>query len=80
MLNKLVDNQTTLGETYDNTQGGLPLVIAYEDNVNYLLPISDVKPFLDSFRKHGELLRVVMNTEKRVFSPPLPILAPSQSS
>ena len=35
-----------------------------EDDVNYLLHLRDVKPFLDSFKKHGEPLRAVMNTEK----------------
>ena len=59
-----VDERVTFGDTYDDTFGGLPLVMAYVDDVNCLLPLSDVKPFLDSFKKHGEPLGAVMNTEK----------------
>ena len=38
--------------------------MAYVDDVNCLLPIQDVKPFLDSFKRHGEPLGAVMNTGK----------------
>ena len=56
-------------------------MMAYVDDVNCLLPISDVKHFLDSFKKHGEPLGAFMNTEKtRILTPPLPTLALSPSS
>ena len=48
----------------DDGEGGLPLIMAYVDDCNALLPHEDVLDFLEAFKKYGEPLGAVLNTEK----------------
>lgn len=48
----------------DDGHGGLPIILAYVDDVNLLLPHEDVKYFLEKFREYGEPLGAVLNEEK----------------
>ena len=62
-----IDLRNSFGESardHDDGMGCIPIVMAYVDDVNCLLHLRDVKPFLDSFKKHGEPLGAIMNTEK----------------
>ena len=60
----LVDGRNSFGDSHDDLMGGIPILVAYVDNVNCLLHPHDVKPFLDSFKRHGKPLGAIMNTEK----------------
>jgi hypothetical protein len=48
----------------DDGHGGEPIIMAYVDDTNCLLPIEDVEFFLDRFKYYGEPLGAVMNTDK----------------
>ncbi len=48
----------------DDGHGGEPIIMAYVDDTNCLLPIEDVEFFLDRFKFYGEPLGAVMNTDK----------------
>ena len=37
----------------DDDKGGIPLILAYVDDCNALVPNCDVKLFLDLFKKYG---------------------------
>ena len=52
------------GHTGDDGKGGLALIMAYVDDINCLLPLEDVKFFLDRFKFYGEKYGAIMNTEK----------------
>ena len=48
----------------DDNKGGVPIILAYVDDVNCLLPLEDVEDFLRRFKEIGEDLSAKMNTEK----------------
>ena len=48
----------------DDGEGGLPIILAYVDDVNILLPHEDVKDFLDNCEAYGEPLGAILNEEK----------------
>jgi len=48
----------------DDDQGGLPLIMAFVDDTNALLPHEDVHDFLKAFRKYGEPLGARLNVDK----------------
>ena len=48
----------------DDNKGGVPIILAYVDDVNCLLPLEDVEDFLRRFKEIGEDLGAKMNTEK----------------
>eukprot|EP00984_Skeletonema_dohrnii_P016248 scaffold7173_cov81-Skeletonema_dohrnii-CCMP3373.AAC.1 len=48
----------------DDGNGGLPIIMAYVDDTNCLLPIEDVNFFLERFEHYGVPLGAVMNTDK----------------
>ena len=52
-MQPLVYTNNSFNNAHDDGLGGVPHVLAYADNVNCLLPLQDVKPFLDSFKRHG---------------------------
>ena len=53
-----------IGIYLDDDNGGEPIIMAYVDDTNCLLPIEDVEFFLDQFKHYGEPLGAVMNTDK----------------
>lgn len=63
-LNKRVQDRLNEGETLDDDNGGVSITMAYIDDVNALVPLEDVKFFLDKFKMYGEELGGFMNTEK----------------
>ncbi len=48
----------------DDHEGGIPLLLAYVDDCNCVLPHIDVEFFLQQFKRYGEPLGAVMNTTK----------------
>ena len=52
------------GNGLDDREGGKPIILAYVDDTNILVPLEDVEEFLKLFRKHGEKYGAVLNTEK----------------
>jgi len=64
-LKKRVDTRVNdLNQSGDDDMGGVSIVMAYIDDVNCLIPLEDVKFFLDKFKLYGERLGGIMNTEK----------------
>ena len=63
-LDKRVQDRLNEGETLDDDNGGVSITMAYIDDVNALVPLEDVKFFLDKFKMYGEELGGFMNTEK----------------
>ena len=63
-LMKLATNRKRNNHNLDDDRGGIPLIMAYIDDVNALVPTQDVKLFLDLFEKYGKPLGAVLNTEK----------------
>ena len=57
--NRLQNNQPL-----DDGKGGAPIIMAYVDDTNCLLPIQDVHFFLQRFKDLGIPLGAVMNTDK----------------
>jgi hypothetical protein len=53
-----------LGNKGDDGKGGMPLIMAYVDDTNILVPLEDVNTVLSEFELIGEPLGAVMNTEK----------------
>jgi len=58
--NKRLQNNQLL----DDGNGGAPIIMAYVDDTNCLLPIEDVHYFLQRFKDLGIPLGAVMNTDK----------------
>lgn len=50
--------------TSDDGKGGAPIILAYVDDANFLVPYEDVLPLMEEFKLVGEELGAVMNTEK----------------
>jgi len=50
--------------TSDDNLGGMPIILAYVDDANFLVPLEDVKPLLDAFNEIGPPLGAIMNEEK----------------
>ena len=48
----------------DDEKGGLPIVMAYVDDVNCLLPSEDVEFFLEKFNEYGRKYGAIMSSEK----------------
>ena len=57
-------NRLRTGQPGDDGQGGLPIIMAYVDDTNCLLPIEDVLYFLQRFEHYGIPLGAIMNTDK----------------
>ena len=51
-------------QPHDDGQGGAPIIMAYVDDTNCLIPIEDVHFFLQRFKDLGVPLGAVMNTDK----------------
>ena len=71
---ELVDLRNSFSESardHDDGMGCISITLAYVDNVNCLLHLRDIKPFLNSFKKYGDPLGAVMNTEKTRIMPSL---------
>ena len=63
-LIRLATTRKLNDEGLDNIYGGIPLILAYVDDVNALVPTRDVNLFLELFKKYGKPLGAVLNTEK----------------
>ena len=63
-LIKVATRRKNTRNNLDDNKGGIPLILAYVDDVNALIPNCDVQLFLDLFKKYGEPLGALLNTEK----------------
>ena len=59
-----VKNRVANYDTGDDGRGGVPIIMSYVDDVNALIPLSDVETFLTLFNKYGAPWGAIMNTEK----------------
>jgi hypothetical protein len=48
----------------DDGEGGIPIIMAYMDDVNFIVPYTDVELLLETFDRIGAPLGARMNTEK----------------
>ena len=52
------------GDLGDDGIGGIPIILPYIDDINALVPLSQVKLFMDLFDKYGREYGAVLNREK----------------
>ena len=63
-LMERAEHRCKSGNPLDDGMGGSPLIMAYVDDTNCLLPIEDVHYFLQRFKEIGIPLGAEMNTDK----------------
>jgi len=52
------------GNLHDDGIGGAPIILAYVDDTNILIPLEDVEDFLSLFNKYGNPLGAILNLSK----------------
>ena len=58
------ENRKLAHQPLDDARGGVPIIMAYVNDVNALIPLDDVEFFLERFQLYGTPLGAIMNTEK----------------
>ena len=64
LMAAIISDSALSGDIGDDGMGGIPIIMAYVDDVNALIPLKYVRIFLDSFCKHVKGLGAVLNTKK----------------
>ena len=68
------------GAPMDDHLGGVPIILAYVDDVNYLLPHEDVEEFCEMIARLGAKLGAKLNTKKTCILTSTPMEQMSQGS
>ena len=67
-LHVLANRRLRSNTPLDDRKGGLPVIMAYVDDVNCLLPLKDSGFFLEKFNEYGRKFGAIMNSEKKLGS------------